>query len=478
MKTGKSQGPFALILVALFGLPFAAAGLFALYQAGQISGPLGKSLGLGAIGLVFSVLGLGLSLFYLWLSRQNSAMLARYPDQPWMLHKKWRDGRIFGSTRTAMLVAWMMTIVFGAFSIPLLTALPKELARGNHAILMTLMFPAATLGLLIWAVRTTQRFLRFGSAFLQLSTLPGIIGGRLEGTFELASDLRPEKGFDLKLACVRRTRNRHGDSTSHESVVWETLQTVPCSSIFIGPRGSQVPVSFVIPYDLPSSDVEHSRDMIIWRLQIRAQVPGVDFSELLEVPVFRTPDSSAEVVEEKLETPEIVGISADEFRIEGSEARIRGFGAAGREFEFGAARNKGVALSVTAVALLLGIMVGVSGSNGVPNMLQGLIGIVASLCAYASIVLWLRKTRIRVDAAGLSVRKRLLGVGRSHLIPVVQIEKIQIDMGMVGNGHQYYDICVHERHNGRTRKRKIAGSIADKRAAASIVEQMCVFLGR
>ena len=55
-----------------------------------------------------------------------------------------------------------------------------------------------------------------------------------------------------------------------------------------GPLGAAVSVSFDIPADAYESNYENLRDKILWLLHAQADVPGVDFSEDYELPVFRT----------------------------------------------------------------------------------------------------------------------------------------------------------------------------------------------
>jgi hypothetical protein len=65
---------------------------------------------------------------------------------------------------------------------------PKEFFdKGNKLAVLGLLFPAVGAGLLVWAVRATLRWRKFGSSTFEMTTLPGVIGGPLRGTIHTAA---------------------------------------------------------------------------------------------------------------------------------------------------------------------------------------------------------------------------------------------------------------------------------------------------
>jgi hypothetical protein len=96
-----------------------------------------------------------------------------------------------------------------------------------------------------------------------------------------------------------------------------------------GPTGCIVPVLFHIPGDVAETDIRNLDNAIQWKLDIRADIPGIDYNAQFDVPVFRTKDSSASP------EPEPNAVTAPVT----SRVRIQPNTSGGTEFIFPAARN-------------------------------------------------------------------------------------------------------------------------------------------
>ena len=95
-------------------------------------------------------------------------------------------------------------------------------------------------------------------------------------------------GAALRLACVRRTTLGTGKSRrTHETVLWEGKSELAAGRLGRGVRGTQIPAAFEIPEAPPPSDDSRPDDTVLWRLEVRAELPGPDFLTHFEVPVFR-----------------------------------------------------------------------------------------------------------------------------------------------------------------------------------------------
>ena len=65
-----------------------------------------------------------------------------------------------------------------------------------------------------------------------------------------------------------------------------------------GPKGdAAIPVEFSIPSDAYESNHDQPDDKVLWLLHAQADVPGVNYSDDFEVPVFRLTPSSSSVSE-------------------------------------------------------------------------------------------------------------------------------------------------------------------------------------
>lgn len=67
------------------------------------------------------------------------------------------------------------------------------------------MFPLVGIGLLIWAIRTTLEWRRFGQTLLTLDPYPGSIGGHVGGFIEVPIRFLETQIFKLDLLCVHHT---------------------------------------------------------------------------------------------------------------------------------------------------------------------------------------------------------------------------------------------------------------------------------
>ena len=286
--------------LTLFGIPFAGAGLWAATLAAQqfIDDPGDlETLFLQIIlALCFGGVGFGLIVFGRYASRkaaEKEALQRQHPNEPWMWRPDWAQRRVAGGNKQMMAFSWAFAIFWNLISAPLLLVIPKEvIEKGNKPALLGLLFPAVGVGLLIWAVRSTLRWRKFGASAFQMSAVPGVIGGRLRGTIETSLQTVPESGFGLKLSCVRliTTERRSGGSSrsTKEAILWQEEQTINPAALGRGYRGVSVPVEFVIPYECEPVDDSDPHSLVIWRLESDAAVPGVDFRCVFEVPVFRT----------------------------------------------------------------------------------------------------------------------------------------------------------------------------------------------
>src|SRR5262249_26932959 len=115
--------------------------------------------------------------------------------------------------------------------------------------------------------------------------------------------------------------------------------------------GTTIPIAFAIPADARQCDDHDPNDRVLWRLEVSADVPGIDYASAFEVPVFRTAESatprteSEEVADRDPLAPAVYRQPATS-RIEVTSNRR------GTEIFYPAARNPGVAISLTVFLLI------------------------------------------------------------------------------------------------------------------------------
>jgi len=139
--------------------------------------------------------------------------------------------------------------------------------------------------LVLWAIRATIRWRKFGNSTLDLKGGAGRVGGVLTGLIRTSVDFRPSGDFKVALRCVEAITSGSGKNrkTRHHTR-WENEQIIPSArvSMRIG-----VPVSFTIPAECMETNSPLARGTVTWKLLIDAPTPGVNYSAEFFVPVER-----------------------------------------------------------------------------------------------------------------------------------------------------------------------------------------------
>jgi hypothetical protein len=473
---------WGLVFIVLFMLPFCGVGLFcialALREAASEQPEMGTVLFMGLFGLVFGGSGLWMILRALKgdkSSQQVDERKTQHPDEPWLWRADWASRLIQDSNRSSLSYIWFFAVFWNLISMPLsLTVLPREvLENRNYLALLGLLFPLVGAGLLLWAIRATLRWKKFGTSLLELETLPGVIGGQLKGILQTRTALLPEEGLSLKLTCINRTVSGSGKNRSvNERILWRERQVISKDRIEARMQGSSIPFTFEIPYDSKDTDRKNMDNAILWYVDAAASVPGVDYGAQFEVPLFRTSESDPDFAPAReAGVPEQM---TEDLPHTGSHGGItvkpsqRG----GTEFYFAPARNVSVALVLTVFTLIWSAVIWFMMTQGAPIFFPIFFGLFDLLLLYAVLRLWFGVSKVIIESGQLTVTSGFLGLGVSKAIPCSQVEDIQISIGMQSGGRSgtpYYNI---ELNTNNSKKVSLGRSIKDKRQAAWLAKTM------
>jgi len=209
-------------------------------------------------------------------------------DSPWRLNRDWQSPVIRSGSRAAMWGAWAFAAFWNLVSAPLPFLLYDEVVNnGNTLALVGLLFTVIGIGLLVWAIRRTLEWRRFGLTPLTLDPYPGAVGGHVGGSIDTSLPLDSRQRFRVTLSCVHSYETGSGDDrTRRESVLWQDELVAHTES---GPRGTRIVFRFDVPEGLAAADADRSADAYhLWRASLRADFPGTNLDRDYDIPVYPT----------------------------------------------------------------------------------------------------------------------------------------------------------------------------------------------
>lgn len=184
-------------------------------------------------------------------------------------------------------VFFFMGILFGSI------AIPKELANGNYAVLLILLFVIAGAGVMVSALKQLASYKRIGPTLLFLDPRTPGVGGQLGAHFDISSKkLSYNAGSTAELwatiKCRRRTRRGSKNKISYKTL-WEEKMPAHLSQ---SSSGFKVSFLFDVPDDYEPSGEINNRTSIEWSVKVDGmfdQARQLKFARSWEVLVGSTP---------------------------------------------------------------------------------------------------------------------------------------------------------------------------------------------
>jgi hypothetical protein len=464
--------PSALALgcSAAFAAPFGLAGAFATIMAVRrfLQGNWHDGLLLSLFGVVFGGFALGFW-FALWAGRrklqEELALRARHPEQPWLWRPDWASGSIADSGRATLWTAWVMAVLWNLVGLPSgYLGIQAAAQQNNPAAYIALVFPAIGAGLLVWAVRATLRYRKYQVSRFELSTIPAVVGHSLSGTVRVNTRIDSPESFVAALSCVRRVTTGSGKSRSTtETVLWQDEEPV-AGSISRGAGGweTRVPVAFRVPPDAEPCRLGNPNDQTLWRLSLRASVPGIDYASSFEVPVFRTdatssPPTQAETQLAERESQEIQNYHqpvSSRIRVSRYQQDV--------VVLFPPARNLGAAIGATLFAVVWGSAAGALIHYKAQLVFPIVFGLTELLIIWIALRIWLGVSRVTARPGTLLLASGLGYPYRQRTLPASAIADVTVAIGMQAGSVPYYDLVVRQKDGTKV---TAGSSVRDKREA-------------
>lgn len=240
---------------------------------------------------VFGGVGLGLLVAAWRAPKEKDQTLPEFQDSPWLLNDDWQTSTIKSSSKSSMYGAWIFAALWNLISAPLPFVLYDEvLHKENYLALVGLLFPLVGIGLLVWAVRRTLEWTRFGPAPVTLDPYPGSIGGHVGGTIDLKLPYDAGHQFAVTLTCIHSYVSGSGKNRSKkEKALWQENLVAHAAP---GANGTRLTFRFDIPDGFKESDTEKDDSYHIWRLNLSAVLPGTDLDRDYDLPVYATATQS------------------------------------------------------------------------------------------------------------------------------------------------------------------------------------------
>lgn len=486
--TKPSKG--AAVFFLFFGTMFLVPGLLSLFTflANSRNRSTSGTLVAAAIALFISAIGAG----FLFVAvggyrrmKHQAAIEEANPSSPWLWRKDWASRKAENLRKKTEITMWVVCIFCNMMMIPVAVSIIPQLARRNDPrVFLVAGFGLIGVILFVVAFRATLRRRRFGNTYFEFYSLPFSPGGRLAGRIHLKLDSNAAHGVDLRLSCVRRMTTGSGNSRStSQTVLWQMEQNIPFGAMGMEPLGRTIPVDFEIPRDAYVTDLDNPSDQVLWLLHAQADIPGIDYTDDFELPVFKT---SFSVVQEPAgSSSETFGVAAG-FSSDSNTAPVAAPAhpkvvissqGGGTEFYFPAFRTPSRALFLLIfTAIWTGVVYFLFRSSA-PWFFPVVFGFFDVLLILAMFHVVLGTSRVRVGSGELTSTTRVLGIGSTKRFSFSEIDAIvAVTSGQQGGnqGQSTYAIRLRTK-NGR--RFTLADEIASRQEARWIVSQIETLAG-
>jgi len=376
----------------------------------------------------------------------------------------WKDGRVRSGAKALIWISLLFGVAFTGISLPVVLAVPEEVGKGNHAVLLVLLFPLVGAGALAVFVHSLIAWRKFGKTEVILDPAPGSLGGDFGGYLDARISWHPALKVNITLECQHLKTTGSGKNRSTKTTVLWQRQGI--ATVSPGPPGVRCQFRFDIPQNFPQSEATSS-DYHRWLLQLECDLPGVDFNRSFVVPVFSTgaPQRSSLKVD-------YVKDSAPLQKAPDRIVRIRNTND-GLEFYYPWYRHLWTGMMTTVIGSIFAIAGYFIGKESGGLMFPIVFGGMGGLCAIIGMYLLGNTLTTTVSGTGIRIVRNIFGVRFQRKAAREDIKKLERRIGsqmQTGSSMRiYYAI---DAHTADGRKITVADTLEGSRLADFVEEKI------
>lgn len=450
-------------------LPFVAGGGLAAAQAVYLL--RGGRWGEGAMLLVVGALAVVVGLALVWRARALAAdadavqrRMDADPAHPWRWRPDWAAGTVTHDPSTGATTLGLLAVVWNLVALPAAwIALEQWRRTGDPRLLVVLAFPLVGVTVVAAAARAGFRRLAHGVSTVRLGTVPGVPGRALAGKVHVPARLEAREGVQVTLSAIRLEVRTSGRSRSvREGIAWQAADRFAARR---GPRTDETLVAFrfALPADAPpSSPAYWETERVLWRVDVAAQVPGVDYAARFEVPVFPLADG------EQPDRDEVAATAP--LRADATEPPLPlRRTATGVALRLGPARSPGPAVLLAGFAAAWLAFTALLPAAGAPLVFPVVFGALGVAMLAGAVVQLALVTEVEADGSRLRVQRSLAGVPWGFSIAAGDLRAFEVVIGFTSGQTAWHRVVARDRLD---RRRLVAGGIRERWRAEWLAEEL------
>lgn len=245
------------------------------------------------VGLVFSLLGS--ALLFNFISVRGGGVdknkLKQFPDKPWLADPRWNGFNIKTNNKKKLWGLYGIAGFFTAFISIFIIVMIMDKSTPIFAWAIIGIFALIAFALDCLAVYSTLQYLKFGDSNLILSQFPLSPGCKFTAVLAVKARFQAGQNFNFDLICERKKTTGSGKNTqTHAETIFKASRVVKAGPENFRNQHIFVPVGFEIKADAPTVTPENFNPSITWKIKASASIPGVDYGDEFQLPVYPVTD--------------------------------------------------------------------------------------------------------------------------------------------------------------------------------------------